>query len=152
MGGKSKTRRGEELKKKCNQRLIKMPEGIGDRLVEHCSKGLSIKTFCFIEKISFETLQEFRRTDETFANRYKEAKLALHFNCEKQLNEIIDSQRDPRAFNALRFKMQNLIHWSDKTETKSKQTIEQSTKITFDTSSLTEEQLDEEIKKLEENS
>jgi len=150
MGSEAKQRRGEKLKKNCGNRLIEMPEGLGERLVKHCSEGFTIQSFCYLEKISWETLQEFRKTNKNFAERYKEAKLAQYYNCEKQLAEIIDETKDPRVFNALRFKIQNLIGWTDKTESKTKSKIEQTTTHKIDTSKLSDEELEKELAKLSE--
>jgi hypothetical protein len=148
-GTESKTRRGGN-KSKSGPKIIEMPPDLGERLVEHCKKGLSIRSFCAVARISWETLQEFRKTDCRFADLYQQAKYELVLHCENQLNEVIDEKRSPAVTQALKFKMFNLIKWSDKSETKSKQKIEQTTTHKLDTSSLSEEELDSKIKELEE--
>ena len=150
MGTESKKRRGLALKHPGSPKVIEMPPDLGERLIAHCEKGMSIRSFCFTVRISYETLLEFRKTNPEFANQYEMAKLALHHHCETQLNQLIDSERDPRVGSMLKFKLQNLAGWSERTENKSKQTVKQEVTHKIDTSKLSDKELEEQIKKLEE--
>lgn len=147
-GTESKQRRGIKTDHKGSPKVIQLPPDLGERLVEHCKSGLSIRAFCAVAKISWETLQEFRKTDKAFADHYRQAKNELNLHCENQLNEIIDGERSPAVIAALKFKMFNLIRWSDRTEVKSKN--ENTTTHKFEASSLSDADLDKELEKLEE--
>jgi len=148
-GTESKVRRGVKPGHKGHPKILQMPEDLGEQLVAHCASGLSIRAFCAVCGFSWETLQEFRKTNKAFADHYIQAKAELVLHCERQLNEIIDGERSSHVITALKFKMANLIKWSDRVESKSKQKIEQKVTHSFDASSMTLAELDKEIKELE---